>query len=81
MTAWLELLEDESEAEERKRWEAFTSALSGLFCAGIASEGVLTGTTSPTWAVPFPLAEHEDGKYSPPRPPDEPLLAERTART
>ncbi|GAA5985234.1 hypothetical protein JCM10908_002578 [Rhodotorula pacifica] len=60
LTAWLELLEDESEAEERKRWEAFTSALSGLFCAGIASEGVLTSTTSPTWAVPFPAAEHED---------------------
>ncbi|GAA5867605.1 hypothetical protein JCM3774_001525 [Rhodotorula dairenensis] len=60
LTAWLELLGDESETEERKRWEAFTSALSGLFCAGIASEGVLTSTTSPTWAVPFPLAEHED---------------------
>ncbi|KWU43951.1 Gpi16 subunit, GPI transamidase component [Rhodotorula sp. JG-1b] len=60
MTAWLELLEDESELEERQRWEAFTSALGGLFCAGIASEGVLTSTTSPTWAVPFPLPEHED---------------------
>ena len=64
LTAWLELLEDESELEERQRWEAFTSALGGLFCAGIASEGVLTSTTSPTWAVPFPLPEHEDGKCS-----------------
>ncbi|GAA5996044.1 GPI-anchor transamidase subunit GPI16 [Rhodotorula paludigena] len=53
LTAWLELLEGESEADELKRWEAFTSAISGLFCAGVLADGVETSTSSPTWAVPF----------------------------
>ncbi|BGP42695.1 Subunit of the glycosylphosphatidylinositol transamidase complex-like protein [Rhodotorula kratochvilovae] len=53
LTAWLELLEGETEGDERKRWEAFTSAVSGLFCAGVTADGVETSTTSPTWAVPF----------------------------
>ncbi|TNY17502.1 GPI transamidase component PIG-T [Rhodotorula diobovata] len=53
LTAWLELLEGESDADERRRWEAFTSTVSGLFCAGVVADGVETGTSSPTWAVPF----------------------------
>jgi hypothetical protein len=39
--------------EERKRWEGFTGAVGGLFCAGIGSEATKAGTDSPNWSVPF----------------------------
>lgn len=67
LTAWLELLEGESDDDERRRWEAFTSAVSGLFCAGIASDGIETSTASPTWAVPFPTDASPDGPSLLPR--------------
>ncbi|CEQ41692.1 SPOSA6832_03428, partial [Sporobolomyces salmonicolor] len=53
LTAWLELLEGESELDERRRWEAFVGAVGGLFCAGIGGEGVGRETSSPGWAVEF----------------------------
>ncbi|GAA5928411.1 hypothetical protein JCM3775_000604 [Rhodotorula graminis] len=71
LTAWLEVLEGESDGDERKRWQAFTSAVSGLFCAGVVADGVETSTTSPTWAVPFEglgdAAEHRLYRLSMPR--------------
>ncbi|GAA5954935.1 hypothetical protein JCM21900_005940 [Sporobolomyces salmonicolor] len=53
LTAWLELLEAESELDERRRWEAFVGAVGGLFCAGIGGEGAGRETSSPGWAVEF----------------------------
>ncbi|GAA6008005.1 hypothetical protein JCM10207_006995 [Rhodosporidiobolus poonsookiae] len=53
LIAWLELLEGETDDEERKRWEAFTGAVSGLFCTGLATERVEAMTDSPTWAYGF----------------------------
>ncbi|GAA5900976.1 hypothetical protein JCM6882_005993 [Rhodosporidiobolus microsporus] len=53
LTAWLELLEGETDAEEKKRWDAFTGAVGGLFCAGIGSESVAPVTDSPTWGFEF----------------------------
>ncbi|GAA5864421.1 hypothetical protein JCM8547_005814 [Rhodosporidiobolus lusitaniae] len=53
LTAWLELLEGETEEEERQRWENFTGAVAGLFCAGIGSESVRAMTDSPTWGFDF----------------------------
>ncbi|GAA6056617.1 hypothetical protein JCM3770_006358 [Rhodotorula araucariae] len=71
LTAWLELLDGEAEADEHKRWEAFTSTVSGLFCAGVAADGVETSTSSPTWAVPFDgdgdAAEHRLYRLTMPR--------------
>ncbi|GAA6038309.1 hypothetical protein JCM8097_003937 [Rhodosporidiobolus ruineniae] len=53
LTAWLELLDGETDEQEKKRWEAFTGAVGGLFCAGVASESVQSMTDSPTWGFPF----------------------------
>jgi len=64
LTAWLEVLDGETADEERKRWEAFTSAVSGLFCAGVVADGVETSTSSPTWAVPFEGQGDEAGASS-----------------
>ncbi|GAA5947718.1 hypothetical protein JCM10213_002089 [Rhodosporidiobolus nylandii] len=53
LAAWVELLEGESADEEQKRWEAFTGAVGGLFCAGIASDSTRAATDSPTWGFAF----------------------------
>ncbi|GAA5821755.1 hypothetical protein JCM11251_001007 [Rhodosporidiobolus azoricus] len=53
LIAWLELLEGETDKEEAKRWDAFTGAVGGLFCAGIGSESVRPVTDSPTWGFGF----------------------------
>ncbi|BGP00615.1 Subunit of the glycosylphosphatidylinositol transamidase complex-like protein [Rhodotorula toruloides] len=63
LTAWLERLEGESNQDERERWEAFTSAVSGLFCAGVVADGVKTSTSSPTWTVPFD-GEGDEREYN-----------------
>ncbi|BGP34593.1 Subunit of the glycosylphosphatidylinositol transamidase complex-like protein [Rhodotorula toruloides] len=63
LTAWLERLEEENNEDERERWEAFTSAVSGLFCAGVVGDGVKTSTSSPTWTVPFD-GEGDEREYS-----------------
>lgn len=65
LTAWLERLEGETDDDERDRWEAFTSAVSGLFCAGIVADGVKTSTSSPTWTVPFDGEGDERGACPP----------------
>ncbi|KAI5481499.1 phosphatidylinositol glycan, class T [Pseudohyphozyma bogoriensis] len=52
VVAWLELLEGETEAEERKRWEDFTGALGGMFCAGVVN-AKSTGESQPLWAYQF----------------------------
>ncbi|GAA5912177.1 GPI-anchor transamidase subunit GPI16 [Sporobolomyces salmoneus] len=53
LTAWLELLEGESEQEEQERWEKFVGAVGGLFCAGIEGREAKRETTSPSWAFEF----------------------------
>ncbi|KAJ8292428.1 GPI transamidase component PIG-T [Rhodotorula toruloides] len=63
LTAWLERLEGETNEDERERWEAFTSAVSGLFCAGVVADGVKTSTSSPTWTVSFD-GEGDEREYS-----------------
>jgi phosphatidylinositol glycan class T len=65
LTAWLERLEGENNEDERERWEAFTSAVSGLFCAGVVADGVKTSTSSPTWTVPFDGQGDERGSFPP----------------
>jgi phosphatidylinositol glycan class T len=53
INAFLEILEDETDLEEKKRWTGFVGAVGGLFCAGIGQSTEKGMEESPEWDWKF----------------------------
>lgn len=66
VVGWLQRSLFETDAEEEKRWIDFTSALGGLFCAGIIGNTRGRAESRPEWAYKFDgIDGNRDGLYLP----------------